>query len=147
MKTANPEARIPYLSLALLAQKVIDSLIEFRERGEKPSSFDDTVGKALQALRAAEAKGTPQAPRSALSTLPKYEHLLTLNEAWKSTEVSETAQSLEALLNSQGELQDRMYLAEKVIEKFFRLENQALWNFERPSDPLPRGIRELCKAP
>ncbi len=147
MKTTNPESRIPYLSLALLAQKVIDCLIDFRERGEKPSSFDDTLGEALQALQAAEAKHEPEAPRRGLSTLPKYEDLLTLNEAWSSEVVSETAQSLETLLNPQVELQDRISLAEKVIERFFKLENQALWNFERPSDPLPRGIRELCKAP
>ena len=141
MKTANPEARIPYLSLALLAQKVIDCLIEFKERGEKPSLFDDTLGEALKKLQAA----TPQEPRRAL--LPIYEDLLTLNEAWSPTEVSETVRDLEALRNPQVELQVRMSLAENVVEKFFKLENQALRNFERPSDPLPRGIRELCQAP
>lgn len=147
MKTTNPEARIPYLSLALLAQKVIDCLIEFTERKEKPISFDETMGEALQALRAAEDKYIPNAPRRSMSTLPKYEHLLTLNEAWSSAEVSETTHSLEVLLDPRGKLRDRISLAEKVIEKFFKLENQALRNFERPSDPLPRGIRELCKAP
>ena len=145
MKTANPEARIPYLSLALLAQKVIDCLIEFRERAEKLSSFDDTLGEALKALRAAEVKSTQEEPRRGL--LPIYEHLLTLNEAWSPTEVSETVRDLEALLNPQVELQMRMSLAENVVEKFFKLENQALRNFERPSDPLPRGIRELCTTP
>jgi len=147
MKTTNPEARIPYLSMALLAQKVIDCLIEFTERKEKPITFDKTLEEALQALRAAEVKYTPQAPRRSMSALLKYEHLLTLNEAWSTAEVSETAQSLEALLKSQGEIQERMSMAEKVIEKFFKLENQALRNFDRPSDPLPRGIRKLCEAP
>ena len=145
MKTANPEARIPYLSLALLAQKVIDCLIEFTERGEKPSSFHTTLSEALKDLQLAEAKYTPEQPRRGL--LPKYEHLLTINEAWSAAEVSETVLELEALLNPHVELSDQISLAEKVFDKFFKLENQALRNFERSSDPLPRGIRELCKAP
>ena len=101
----------------------------------------------MRALQAAEAKYTPHAPRRGLSTLPKYEHLLTINEAWSAAEVSETVRELEALLNPHVELSDQISLAEKVFDKFFKLENQALRNFERPSDPLPRGIRELCKAP
>ena len=145
MKTANPEARIPYLSLALLAQKVVDCLIDFSERGEKLSTFDDTLREALKELQLAEAKSTPEQPLRGL--LPKYEHLLTINEAWTPEEKSETVRELEALLDPDVALPEQLSLAEKVFDKFFNLENQALRNFERPSDPLPRGIRELCKAP
>ena len=147
MRSTSQEARIPYLSLALLAQKVIDCLVEYVERKEKPVSFGTSLREALDRLRSAEARYAPEEPRRGLTALSKYEHLLTLNEAWSPAEVSETARDLELLLDPRVELQAGIPLAEKVAAKFLKLENQALWNFERPREPLPRGIRELCKAP
>jgi hypothetical protein len=35
--------------------------------------------------------------------------------------------------------------ADKLIELFLRLQNQALLNFEQPSKSSPQGIRELCR--
>ncbi len=146
MKTGNTESRIPYLSLALLSQKVIDSLVQFREQKRKPESFEPSLQEALKTLKNAKLTHENQVVGEPRNVFSKYEHLVTLNEAWPEPMISEVIQDLEVLLNPGTPTHRQMVLASSLTERFFSLENQALSNFERPNDPVPKGIRALCKA-
>jgi hypothetical protein len=55
-------------------------------------------------------------------------------------------EALDSLLRQRGSAKQQRKNAETAIRFFYDLETRALRNFDQPVEPLPRGIRELCKA-
>jgi hypothetical protein len=145
MRTGSSQDRVPYLSIGVFAQKTIDSLIKFVETGNC-ETLEVYVREALDSLKAATGEQrAAEAPR-AMHALPSYEQMRTLNEVVPTPERrAEIIAVLEELLHKRGDRQQQRRNAEKAIQFFYTLENRALRNFDQPTEPLPRGIRELCK--
>jgi len=144
MRTGSSQDRVPYLSIGVFAQKIVDSLIKFIETGNS-ENLDAHLPEALASLKAATGEErSPDGPRS-MHALPSYEQLRTFNEVATPERRKEIVGVLENLLDKRGSLKQRRRSAEKAVRFFYTLENRALRNFDQPTEPLPRGIRELCK--
>jgi hypothetical protein len=52
MRNGNPQDRVPYLSIGVFAQKMIDGLIGFVETGKR-ENLENYLGEALASLKAA----------------------------------------------------------------------------------------------
>jgi len=145
MLASDPAVRIRYLSFGLFAQKLIDVLMEFVEEG-KEERLDAALEEATDFLRAlsGEPPSATEARRS--RAFHSYEEVRTLDEVCPEPQQRKEIIGLLADLRHRKRPKSaRRKNANKAIDFFFSLENRALRNFEQP-EPLPRGIRELCRA-
>jgi hypothetical protein len=137
----NPGSRMRYLSLALFSQRMVDCLIGFLTEDKDDLSC---AAEALQSLRALSGQ---QVSAGAVRFFTSYEQVRTLEEAVNSPDdVKGMIKMLEDLQNKYGKKSQKRREAEVAIKFFSKLEKTALLNYERPVEPLPRGIRELCQT-
>ena len=147
IRTGSQQDRVPYLSIGVFAQKMIDSLIGFVETGKR-ENLDTYLAEALASLKAATGDEKAPSGRASMHALPSYEQMRTFNEVIATQEQRDKIiEALNGLLKQRGSPKQQQNNAEKAIRFFYDLENRALRNFDQPIEPLPRGIRELCKAP
>jgi hypothetical protein len=144
MTPQNVQSRVPYLSLALTSQRIIDVLLDFvearKERQDVEHAIQDIVPGLKAFLNSAGATGAP-APSRVFAT---YQQARTLGEAWSYPELETVVKTLEGLLDESIPANQQRENAEKLIDRFFDLSSQALSNFGEPSDAVPERIRELC---
>jgi hypothetical protein len=145
VRVENPETRIRYLSLALFAQRIVDGLINFLTENNSEAMVS-CAKEALLSLGA--ASGQESTGGKGVRAFTYYEQVRTLEETSKSsTDKRKIIKLLQELQNEVGTKRRQRNNARKAIEFFYRLEKQALLNYGRPGEPLPRGIRELCQVP
>ncbi len=144
---ADQELRTEYLTVGLFAQRLIDELIDFADAGSE-EGLDSCLTEALEILKGESATAPAGTPERQARGLHSYERVRTLDEVDPTTRRRrETIRALEGLLQRKGSGKQQKLNAEKAIEFFYHLENRALRNFDQPSEPLPAGLRELCKVP
>ncbi len=144
---ADQELRTEYLTVGLFAQRLIDKLIDFADAGSE-EGLDSSLTEALEILKGESATAPAGTPERQARGLHSYERERTLDEVDPTAQGrGETIRALEELLQREGRRKQQVMNAEKAIEFLYRLENRALRNFDQPSEPLPAGLRELCKVP
>lgn len=132
---SNPGRGIQYLSLSLLARQVINTLSSYLENKEAPLELLD---EAIESLKAVDEEG------GQTKALHYYEQSRTLRD-------SSTAQDRNEIINTLGQLRSTengpsQKKVVEAIEFFFKIEQQALANFERsPSQAPPQEIVRLCQ--
>jgi hypothetical protein len=146
MMLSGTEARVRYLTVAVFAQKVLDALVAFAEHGDD-AGLKPALELAVQELKTAIGGGPDNYQQGSPRAFSNYEQVRTLDEVKNRSEVQEIIQALERLTEDldAGVPADRRQLDE-AIDFFCHLESRALRNFDRPTEALPRGIRELCRA-
>ena len=77
MRTGGLQDRVPYLSIGVFAQKMIDSLIRFIETGNS-ETLDAYLQEALASLKASTGEETT--PDKSRAVHASYEQLRTFNE-------------------------------------------------------------------
>jgi hypothetical protein len=146
MRNGSPQDRVPYLSIGVFAQKMVDGLIGFVETGKR-ENLESYLGEALASLKASTGEEEAHAGRAGMRALPSYEQMRTFNEVIATPERRDKIiEALDGLLKQRGSVKQQRKNAETAIRFFYDLETRALRNFDQPDEPLPRGIRELCKA-
>ena len=136
--------RAQYLSLALFAQKVVVALTDYVDEGSS-AKLKPSLSKALESLRRIEAGRLSVVPRGKVAAFTSYEHLRTLEEVWSSKERGEAIRMIRIVLRGAPRDPKTRDLAEKLIELFSRLQDQALWNFEQPKPVSPKVMQRLCQ--
>jgi len=133
--------RAQYLSLALFAQEMVSVLMEYvDENNEK--RLKPALNEALDSLQVAEGGSVSSRPRAAAFT--SYEQLRTLEEVWKPVERDKAKQLILVILND-PEKPKAKPAANRLIDLFSKLQDQALWNFEQPRPVSPNAMQRLCK--
>ena len=146
MRNGSPQDRVPYLSIGVFAQKMIDGLIEFVETGKR-ANLENYLGEGLASLKAATGEKKADTGRAGMHALPSYEQMRTFNEVIATPERRDKIiEAIDGLLKQRGSAKQQRKNAEMAIRFFYELETRALRNFDQPVEPSPRGIRELCKA-
>jgi len=133
--------RARYLSLALFAQEMVAVLINYVDDDEN-LKLKPTLEDALNSLEAAEPASHRSHRRAAAFTT--YEQLRTLEEVWKQPERDDAKQMIQTILRDPRNPEAKP-TANKLIEWFSRLQDQALWNFEQPRPVSPNALQRLCK--
>jgi hypothetical protein len=133
----DPELEARYLSLSLFAQNVSDALIDFVAEDKSPQ-LEALLEEAGTWLRQQSSRFQP------LSAFNHYEQVKTLGEICDSASCSKIVETLERLRTRTGSPEDQRNAAEEAIRFFYDLANQALRNFDRPTEFHPLGIQELC---
>jgi len=123
---------------------ITEALFSYVEGDDWPK-LETSLREIVGTLQAASAR--PSAVANGESpAFASYERRRTVAQAWTTErEREDIVDRLSNLLRS-ADASQRKAEAKALIEPFQRLANQALWNFEQPSEPLPRGVLELCKA-
>jgi len=140
------EARIRYLTVAFFAQRVLDALVASAEHGDD-AGLKPALELAVQELQAATGNPPADYQQGSSRAFSSYEEVRTLDEVGKPDEVRRIIRALERLTKDldAGMPADRRQF-DQAIEFFCHLESRALRNFDQPTETLPRGIHELCKA-
>ncbi|SRR5713101_9393184 len=133
--------RAQYLSLALFAQNVISALMEYVDEN-KSGRLKSSLEEALDSLEQTKRTSLPSQRRVAAFT--SYEHLRTLDEVWSTKERAEAIRMIRAILRAPKDPKTKQ-VADKLINLFSKLQNQALWNFEQPKPVSPRIMKRLCQ--
>jgi hypothetical protein len=134
---SDPELEARYLSLSLFAQNISDALIDFLSRGNSPQ-LNARLQEATDWLKQKSLGIQP------LSAFSHYEQVKTLDEICTSESCSQMIETLEKLRTGAGSIQEQQRRADTAIRFFYDLANQALRNFDRPTEFQPLGIQELC---
>ena len=136
--------RAQYLSLALFAQKVVSALTEYVDEN-RSTKLKPSLTEALDSLRRLDAKRPSVLPHGRLAALTSYEHLRTVEEVWSAKERSDAIKMIGVLLRSAPRDREAKPTAEKLIDLFSKLQDQALWNFEQPRPVSPKVMQRLCQ--
>jgi hypothetical protein len=136
--------RAQYLSLALFAQKVVSALMEYADDG-KSAKLKPSLSGALDALSRIDARHLSALPRRKVAAFASYEHLRTLEEVWTVRDREGTVKMIRTVLRSAPKDPKTKDIAEKLIDRFSRLQDQALWNFEQPKPVSPKVMQRLCQ--
>jgi hypothetical protein len=142
MMPMDQQDRAQYLSLALFSQKIISALMDYVDENKK-ANLKASLDEALVSLRNARMKRPVSRPRSA-AALTSYEHLRTLEEVWSPKERADAIRMIQAILRAPEQPKTK-HVANKLIDLFSKLQNQALWNFEQPKPVSPKVMRRLCQ--
>lgn len=132
--------RSQYLSLALFSQKIVSALVAYADDNKSDqlrSALTEALDSLLQTNRPTVAAQRPVAFTS-------YEQLRTLGEVWSPKERKEAIRLIRAIVRSPRDPKSKS-LANKLIDLFARLQNQALWNFEQPKPVSQKVITRLCQ--
>lgn len=132
--------RAQYLSLALFAQEVVSVLMEYVDEN-KEQRLKPALDEALISLQAAE--GAVPAQRRSLA-FTSYEQLRTLEEVWKPAERGKAKQLILTILH-EPQKRKAALAANRLIDLFSKLQDQALWNFEQPRPVSPEAMQRLWK--
>lgn len=134
--------RARYLSLALFAQEVVSVLIKYVDEDQN-QKLGPALEEALKSLEAAEpASSVPSHRRAAAFT--NYEQLRTLEEVWKPADRNVAKEMIQIVLREPQNPKAKP-AANKLINLFSKLQDQALWNFEQPRPVSPGAMQRLCK--
>ncbi len=133
--------RAQYLSLALFAQEMVTVLMEYVDENSS-QRLKPALDEALNSLEAAEGVSVSSQRRAAAFT--SYEQLRTLEEVWKPGERDQAKQMIQTILR-EPEKPKTKPTANKLIDLFSKLQDQALWNFEQPRPVSPGAMRRLCE--
>jgi hypothetical protein len=140
MTLIDMQDRAQYLSLALFAQEVVSVLIEYVDENDT-RKLKTPLEDALSSLEGAETAAVSSQRRAAFTS---YEQLRTLDEVWKPGERDEAKRMIQRIL-SKPENPRAKPAANKLIDLFSKLQDQALWNFEQPRPVSPGAMQRLCK--
>ncbi len=143
MATADQQDRAQYLSLALFSQKVISALMDYVDQNKR-SNLKPCLEEALASLRNVQVKHLSVLSPRRVTALTSYEHLRTLQEVWSKKERAFAMKMIQAILRAPGD-PDTKQVANRLIDLFSKLQNQALWNFEQPKPVSPKVMRRLCQ--
>lgn len=127
---ADTQASLPYLAIALLAQRLLDAA-RAMENGD-PAPMRALAPIALSLL---EPGGQPPG-------IPDYERIRTVEVACAAAEREKTVRTLRELVGGGEPVGE----GEAVRGTFRKIEAQALQNFEHPPTALPQGVLALCQA-
>ena len=133
--------RAQYLSLALFSQKLVSVLMDYvdeNKRGQLRPSLNEALESLLQTKRPSLAS------QRRVAAFNSYEHLRTLDEGWSAKERAEAIRMIRAILRAPKDAKTKR-VADKLINLFSKLQNQALWNFEQPKPVSPKVMRRLCQ--
>lgn len=133
--------RAQYLSLALFAQEIVSVLMEYVDENSD-QRLKPALEEALNSLEVAEGALVPS-QRRALA-FASYEQLRTLEEVWKPAE-RRKAKQLILTIQQEPEKRKAVSAANKLIDLFSKLQDQALWNFEQPRPVSPEAMQRLWK--
>lgn len=140
------EARIRYLTVAFFAQRVLDALVASAEHGDD-AGLKPALELAVQELQAAIGNPPADYQQGRPRAFSDYEQVRTLDEVRNPAEVQEIIRALERLTKDlDGGVPAGRRQLDEAIEFFCHLESRALRNFDQPTETMPRGIHELCKA-
>ena len=139
----NLQGRTQYLSLALFSQSVVSALLDFVDQN-RSARLESSLREALRSLEDISNGDLHRFAQRRAVGFSSYEHLQTLDQVWSDPERDEAIRMISELLTQPVDDPAKKDDANRLIDLFVRLENQALWNFEQPKTASPRGIRELC---
>jgi len=135
--------RAQYLSLALFSQKMVSALMEYVDEN-KTARLKPSLAEALDSLQHAHAKRTSVPSRHRVAAFTSYEHLRTLEEVWKPKKRDEAIRMMRVVLRAPRNPKAKA-VANKLIDLFSELQNQALWNFEQPKPVSQKVMTRLCQ--
>lgn len=133
--------RAQYLSLALFSQRIVSALMEYVDEN-RSAKLKAPLSEALSSL--AYAKRPTASSQRKVAAFASYEHLRTLEEVWTETDRGRAVRMIRIVLRDPGNPKAKD-TANKLIDLFSNLQNQALWNFEQPKPVSPRVMQRLCK--
>jgi hypothetical protein len=136
--------RAQYLSLALFAQKVVSALTEFVDEN-RSAKLKPSLTEALDSLRRVNARRPAVLPQGRFAAFTSYEHLRTVEEVWSAKERGDAIRMIRILLRTVPKAPEAKADAEKLIDLFSKLQDQALWNFEQPRPVSPKVMQRLCQ--
>jgi hypothetical protein len=136
--------RAQYLSLALFSQKIISALMEYADEN-RSAKLKPSLDEALASLRSVQTTRSSPRSQARVAAFSSYEHLRTLEEVWSKKERAEAIKLIQAVLRGAPRDRKTKLVAEKLIELFSKLQNQALWNFEQPKPVSRRVMQRLCQ--
>jgi hypothetical protein len=141
MAPTDLQNRAQYLSLALFSQKVLAVLMAYVDEN-KSARLKPSLKEALNALK--HAKNPSAFSGRGAIAFTSYEHLRTLEEVWGPKERSKAIRMIGTVLNAPKKPKTKD-AANKLIQLFSQLQNQALWNFEQPKPVSQRVMTRLCQ--
>jgi hypothetical protein len=144
MMPMNLQDRAQYLSLALFAQKVVSALTGYVDEN-RSAKLKPSLTEAMNSLRHVDAKRPTVLPLGRLAAFTSYEHLRTVEEVWSAKERGDAIKMIRILLRSAPRDAEAKATAEKLIDLFSKLQDQALWNFEQPRPVSPKVMQRLCQ--
>jgi len=133
--------RAQYLSLALFSQKVVSALMEYVDEN-KNGKLRPSLAEALDSLL--QTKRPSVNSQRKVAAFTTYEHLRTLEEVWSARERAEAIRVIRAILRTPKDPKTKR-VANRLIDLFSKLQNQALWNFEQPKPVSPKVMTRLCQ--
>ena len=138
------EDRSQYLSFAGLCQTLVDSLLSYVEEG----NWQKLAGSLEAIIEPLEAVSTRPVPTAGGQSpaFAGYEQRRTVAQVWTTEEDRRAVVNTLKNLQRTGDAPESKKEARALIKPFQQLANQALWNFEQPTESLPRGVLKLCKA-
>jgi hypothetical protein len=136
--------RAQYLSLALFAQKIVSALTEYVDEN-RSSKLKLSLNGALDSLRSVNSNRPSLRPQGRVAAFTSYEHLRTLEEVWSSQERGDAIKMIRLVLRGAPRDHKIKLIAEKLIDLFSKLQDQALWNFEQPKPVSPKVMQRLCQ--
>ena len=142
MTPVDLQDRAQYLSLALFSQKVVSALMEYVDE-DKTTKLRPSLREALDSLLQT-SRSTVPSPRI-VAAFTSYEHLRTLEEVWSAKDRAKAIKMVRTVLTAPKKPNTKN-VANKLIDLFSELQNQALWNFEQPKPVSPRVMRRLCQG-
>jgi len=132
--TRSSNVGVRYLSLGLAAQNVLDTLVAFVTKNVD-TELNDRLDEALESLRSfATPYPVGAAGDQTLRSFKSYEEVRTLEEVCTPATCDDIIRTLQALKNRQGTTEEQKENGLKAIEFFYKLENQALRNFDRRTE-------------
>lgn len=141
MTPIDMQDRAQYLSLALFAQSVVSALMEYADEN-RSTSLKPALSEALESL--IHARRPSASARHSVAAFTSYEHLRTLDEVWRPRDRAKAIQMIRLILKRPRDRKAKL-VANKLIDLFSKLQNQALWNFEQPKPVSPRVMQRLCQ--
>jgi hypothetical protein len=136
--------RAQYLSLALFAQKVVFVLTEYVDEN-RSTKLNSRLNDALDSLHNVSASRSSLPPQGRIAAFTSYEHLRTLEEVWSSQEREEAIKAIRVVLRRAPRDPKAKVVAERLIDLFSKLQDQALWNFEQPKPVSQKVMQRLCQ--
>ena len=133
--------RAEYLSLALFAQRTVQALMDYVDRG-KTTKLRVSLQEALDSLLRAKDPSASSRPR--VAAFASYEHLRTLEEVWDAGQRTQAIKKMRIILKAPQNPRAKV-VANDLIGLFSNLQNQALWNFEQPQPVSQKVVQRLCQ--
>jgi hypothetical protein len=133
--------RAQYLSLALFAQKIVSALMEYVDEN-KIGKLKPSLTEALESLE--QTRRPSVATQRAVAAFKSYEHLRTIEEVWSPRQRAQATRMIQSILRTPRDPKGKE-IADKLIDLFSKLQNQALWNFEQPKPVSRKVMTRLCQ--